>query len=207
MQLRIKEICEHNNISIAELGRMIGVTKSSIHTILSNGNPSLSTLDKIANALKIPVWQLFVSPKDLEKKELTALIEHKGQFYKATTLEELKVAVFRLCDKNNAERIEEAVKIMREIFIRNYHSLTEKEPREAVDKGEEEYTVYPAFTWKDITASIRTLPDELKIPFTLFIAGYTYSDIAEKLDLPVGTVKSRVYFARQELLKIVSKGV
>lgn len=207
MQLRIKEICEHNNISIAELGRMIGVTKSSIHTILNNGNPSLSTLDKIATALKIPVWQLFVSPQDIEKKELTALIEHNGQFYKATTLEELKVAVFQLFDKNNADRIEEAAKIMREIFIRNYHSILENEPREAVNKEGEEYTVELAFTMKEMTESIRLLPDELKTPFILFINGYTYSEIAEKLDLPVGTVKSRVYFARQELLKIVAKGV
>ena len=33
----------------------------------------------------------------------------------------------------------------------------------------------------------------------MFLSGYKYHEIAEKLDLPLGTVKSRIFFARQEL--------
>ncbi len=33
----------------------------------------------------------------------------------------------------------------------------------------------------------------------MYIAGYKYSEIAEKMDLPLGTVKSRIFFARKRL--------
>ncbi len=33
----------------------------------------------------------------------------------------------------------------------------------------------------------------------MHVAGYKYNEIAEKMDLPLGTVKSRIFFARQQL--------
>ncbi|MBP3519503.1 MAG: RNA polymerase sigma factor, partial [Parabacteroides sp.] len=52
---------------------------------------------------------------------------------------------------------------------------------------------------QEITAAISELNDEIKIPFTLFLDGYKYHEIAEKLSIPLGTVKSRIFFARKEL--------
>ncbi|GAA5220054.1 RNA polymerase sigma factor [Membranihabitans marinus] len=46
---------------------------------------------------------------------------------------------------------------------------------------------------------IGELPDTLKEPFQLYYEGFKYHEIAEQLDLPLGTVKSRIYFARKEL--------
>lgn len=33
----------------------------------------------------------------------------------------------------------------------------------------------------------------------MYIAGYKYSEIAEKMNIPLGTVKSRIFFARKRL--------
>ena len=33
----------------------------------------------------------------------------------------------------------------------------------------------------------------------MYIAGYKYSEIAEQMQLPLGTVKSRIFFARKRL--------
>ncbi|MDE7418700.1 MAG: RNA polymerase sigma factor, partial [Muribaculaceae bacterium] len=52
---------------------------------------------------------------------------------------------------------------------------------------------------KEITALINEFSDEFRIPFNMHVAGYKYSEIAEELDLPVGTVKSRIFFARKRL--------
>ncbi|MDE5998200.1 MAG: RNA polymerase sigma factor, partial [Muribaculaceae bacterium] len=52
---------------------------------------------------------------------------------------------------------------------------------------------------KEITALINTFSDEFRIPFNMHVAGYKYSEIAEELDLPVGTIKSRIFFARKRL--------
>jgi RNA polymerase sigma-70 factor (ECF subfamily) len=35
----------------------------------------------------------------------------------------------------------------------------------------------------------------------MYLSGYKYSEIAEKLNVPLGTVKSRIFFARRELQK------
>ncbi|MCE4564651.1 RNA polymerase sigma factor [Maribellus sp. CM-23] len=65
--------------------------------------------------------------------------------------------------------------------------------------------VYPApdsfYSSKEITKSINALEDEYKVPFTMFLDGYKYKEIAEELSLPLGTVKSRIFFTRKKLEK------
>jgi RNA polymerase sigma-70 factor (ECF subfamily) len=100
--------------------------------------------------------------------------------------------------------------IMRNIFINNYR----KEVRDQtfVDKTEGLYhinnsdntTTISEYVY-DIQAIYRllnSLSDEYRIPFTMHIAGFKYREIAEKLSLPLGTVKSRIFFTRQKLQEI-----
>ena len=65
--------------------------------------------------------------------------------------------------------------------------------------------VYPApdsfYSTKEIHKSINALGDEYKVPFTMFLEGYKYKEIAENLALPLGTVKSRIFFTRKKLEK------
>lgn len=56
-------------------------------------------MEKIATALNVPLWQLFASPDDVKGEELTALIHHKGEFYKATTIAELEKIVSEIKEK------------------------------------------------------------------------------------------------------------
>jgi RNA polymerase sigma-70 factor (ECF subfamily) len=69
--------------------------------------------------------------------------------------------------------------------------------------------VYPApdsfYSTKEIHKSINALEDEYKVPFTMFLDGYKYKEIAEKLDLPLGTVKSRIFFTRKKLEKSLNE--
>lgn len=65
--------------------------------------------------------------------------------------------------------------------------------------------IYPGpdsfYNSKEINISIQDLEDEYRIPFTMFLDGYKYKEIAEELDLPLGTVKSRIFFTRKKLEK------
>jgi RNA polymerase sigma factor (sigma-70 family) len=54
---------------------------------------------------------------------------------------------------------------------------------------------------KEIYKSINTLEDDYKVPFNMFLDGYKYKEIAEGLNLPLGTVKSRIFFTRKKLEK------
>lgn len=48
---------------------------------------------------------------------------------------------------------------------------------------------------------IENLNPEYRIPFKKFVAGFKYKEIAEDMDLPIGTVKSRIFFARKFLME------
>jgi RNA polymerase sigma factor (sigma-70 family) len=67
--------------------------------------------------------------------------------------------------------------------------------------------VYPGpdsiFSSQEINRSIQMLEDEYRIPFTMFLEGYKYKEIADELNLPLGTVKSRIFFTRKKLEKVL----
>ncbi len=55
------------------------------------------------------------------------------------------------------------------------------------------------YSFKEIDKNINALEEVYRIPFTLFLEGYKYHEIAEKINLPIGTVKSRIFFSRKIL--------
>lgn len=102
--------------------------------------------------------------------------------------------------------------IMRNIFINNYR----KGVRSAtiIDQTEDLYhlnlpqesgfeTPEGSIAAKEISSAINSFSDEYRIPFSMHVAGYKYNEIAEKMDLPLGTVKSRIFFARQRLQEML----
>ncbi|MFY9590519.1 MAG: RNA polymerase sigma factor, partial [Bacteroidales bacterium] len=65
----------------------------------------------------------------------------------------------------------------------------------------EEYNAENSINTKDIQSTIDNLEDDYRIPFQLFVDGYKYKEIADKTNLPIGTVKSRIFFARRQLME------
>ena len=97
---------------------------------------------------------------------------------------------------------------MRNIFINNYRQTVRKAT--ILDQTDDLYhlnisqesgliTPDGSYSVKEITQAINSFNDEYRVPFSMHIAGYKYSEIAQHLDLPLGTVKSRIFFARQRL--------
>lgn len=64
---RIKEILKTKGVTQQGLADMLGVTKISVAKTLT-GNPTQQTLEKIATALDVPMWQLFASPGEVAKE-------------------------------------------------------------------------------------------------------------------------------------------
>ncbi len=57
------------------------------------------------------------------------------------------------------------------------------------------------FIRKDLEKAITDLPTELKVTFMLNVEGFKYHEIAEELNIPIGTVKTRIFVARRILRK------
>jgi RNA polymerase sigma-70 factor (ECF subfamily) len=56
-----------------------------------------------------------------------------------------------------------------------------------------------SFSLKEINKAVEMLNEEMRVPFAMFVSGYKYNEIADRLNIPIGTVKSRIFTARQEL--------
>lgn len=98
--------------------------------------------------------------------------------------------------------------IMRNIFINNYRQTVRKAT--VIDQTEDLYhlnicqdsglsTPEGSVAVKEISKALNGFSDEYRVPFNMFVAGYKYNEIAEKMGLPLGTVKSRIFFARKRL--------
>lgn len=98
--------------------------------------------------------------------------------------------------------------IMRNIFINNYRKVVREQTY--VDQTDNLYylslpqdsgfeSTEGAYDLKEMRRVVSALPSDYRIPFSMHVAGFKYREIAEKLELPLGTVKSRIFFTRQRL--------
>ncbi|GAC1381770.1 MAG: RNA polymerase sigma factor [Ginsengibacter sp.] len=98
--------------------------------------------------------------------------------------------------------------IMRNIFINDYRKkskyqivsdtsdndfLLNYKPSVNTESGESRVQI------KEIQSAIEDLPEIFNVPFRLYFEGYKYHEISEILKEPLGTIKSRIHFARKLL--------
>ena len=63
MDLRIKDICREQGIMLKDLAKQLGLTEVGLSKSI-NGNPTIGRLEEIANALGVPVTELFDKSSD-----------------------------------------------------------------------------------------------------------------------------------------------
>jgi RNA polymerase sigma-70 factor, ECF subfamily len=104
-----------------------------------------------------------------------------------------------------------AVTIMRNIFINNYRkkirrgTILDQTPNNYyINSGGQviENDGETRMAYKELLRMVSALPEDFKRPFWMAYKGYKYDEIAEKLDAPLGTIKSRIFFARRKLQKM-----
>ena len=98
--------------------------------------------------------------------------------------------------------------IMRNIFINNYRRAVRANT--VVDRTEDLYHLNisqdsgiaspeASYGASEIMDAIGAFPEKYRVPFEMHVAGYKYEEIAEHMELPLGTIKSRIFSARQML--------
>ena len=55
----------------------------------------------------------------------------------------------------------------------------------------------------EINNCMKKLHSDFKTPLKLHMEGFKYKEIAEQLNMPIGTVKSRIFFGRKKLQKMI----
>ena len=61
---RIKDILKEKNMSVNELADILGISRQALSKQIQ-GKMLVETAQKIAAALGVPIWQLFVSPSEI----------------------------------------------------------------------------------------------------------------------------------------------
>jgi RNA polymerase sigma factor (sigma-70 family) len=105
------------------------------------------------------------------------------------------------------------ITIMRNTFINNYrHNVLHNTH---CDRTEESFYINltkcsgsdnpdSIYSVTEITKNIEQLKDKFRVPFKMFVAGYRYREIANTINLNIGTVKSRIFLARKVLMNQLS---
>ena len=99
--------------------------------------------------------------------------------------------------------------IMKNTFVSEYNK--KKRQKTYLDKTDNQYYLTSSsnartseeadseINLNEIYMAIEELPEAYRTPFKSFIEGYKYEEISANLDLPLGTVKNRIFLARKEL--------
>lgn len=104
--------------------------------------------------------------------------------------------------------------IMKNIFINNYRK--KMRANTIMDSTDNDYYINSGnvvisnkaesnIMMDELTEMIDGMEDGIRIPFMMHYEGFKYQEIADELELPLGTVKSRIFFARKELKGLINK--
>jgi len=129
------------------------------------------------------------SAKDLMQETFCRAFKHRDRFSKNTNFKAWMTTIMR----NN--------------FINDYRR---KKTRNQVMESIEDFSYFienkvtaadgdSVIMMKELQGLIEELSDELQKAFTMFVSGYHYDEIAKASNVPIGTVKSRIFFARKKL--------
>lgn len=102
------------------------------------------------------------------------------------------------------------ITIMKNTFINNYRR--KQRSKVFIDQSEDLYYLSNTITSKEdnadmhlyyteINKKIQEKKEEQKKPFEMFIDGYKYQEIADEMNISIGTVKSRIFFMRKRLME------
>lgn len=105
--------------------------------------------------------------------------------------------------------------LMRNIFINNYQRMARRKTfLDSTDlqifintkpANESENVMNSGFYREDLKKALRKINTEQRKPFLMYFSGLKYDEIADKLRIPLGTVKTRIHNARIQLKKFLNE--
>ncbi len=104
--------------------------------------------------------------------------------------------------------------IMKNIFINNYRKKAKSNT--IIDSTDNLYFINSGSTliendanrnilMTELNEMIESLEDNIRVPFVMHYEGFKYQEIADQFNLPLGTVKSRIFFARKALKNMIKE--
>ena len=132
------------------------------------------------------------SANDLVQDCMLKALDNKEKFVHSQNFKGWMYTIMRNLFINNYRRVTREISMMDDSYSIGRQNLLE------VEDGERfEY----AYDLKELHKVINAVPESMRKPFLMYVAGFKYNEIAEKMGLPIGTIKSRLFFVRKRLQK------
>lgn len=126
--------------------------------------------------------------KDLLQETLLKALSNRDKFVNSTNLKAWLYTIMKNTFINDYRRNQRA-----NTFIDKTDNLYFINNSNPSDTGSPESKIAE----KDIRKALASLTDDFRIPFEMYFNGYKYKEIADELNLSIGTVKSRIFFTRK----------
>ena len=130
--------------------------------------------------------------QDLVQDTILKALTYKSKFKEDTNLKGWLFTIMRNTFINNYrknQRAKTSNDTTKELYFLNVEDThTFNRPHESIE-------------FKEVWRNVNHMKDELLIPFKMHATGYKYQEIAKHLNIPIGTVKNRIFHARKEIQK------
>jgi RNA polymerase sigma-70 factor (ECF subfamily) len=156
-------------------------------------NDTLTSMESYLMAFAMNYTKNVEDAKDLTQETMLKAIRYRDYYTPKTNFKAWIFTIMRNIFINQYRRKVKSKTIFdnsQDLFLLN--SSTEKRD-----------TPYNYIADNEINKQLESLSDEYKEPFKMHYLGFKYKEIAEKLDIPIGTVKSRIFIARKKLMDLL----
>ena len=150
-------------------------------------------VDRLTGSLKPFAMKLTKDTEeanDLLQETLLKAFTNRDKFAEGTNLKAWMYTIMKNTFITNYQRM-----VRRNTFIDTTENLHYINSSESITQND----ASSSFTLNDINTAIENLQDTYKVPFLMHFRGFKYHEIADKLQIPIGTVKNRIHIARKEL--------
>jgi RNA polymerase sigma-70 factor, ECF subfamily len=129
--------------------------------------------------------------KDLLQETMLKALTYKDQFVQYTNLKAWTYTIMKNTFINNYRR-----------SVRQNTTFDNTKDLYLLNQNKDTSNISPdtSYATLEINRVIDNLDDEFRLPFKMHTEGYKYKEIAQKLELKIGTVKSRIFFTRKKLM-------
>lgn len=132
--------------------------------------------------------------KDLMQETMMRCFDKRDRFQEGTNFKSWSTTVMYNSFINHYRKGKTRNKVIKPVEDFNF----------VVENQSMDGDAYSIIMMKELGAMVDKLSDDYRIPFEMFVEGFHYDEISEKLDIPMGTVKSRIFYARKKLKSMVT---
>ncbi len=132
--------------------------------------------------------------KDLMQETLMRCFDKRDRFQEGSNFKSWSTTVMYNSYINHYRKRKTKNKVIKP--VENFNIFVENKSMEG--------NAYSLIMMKELKKIVNKLTDDYRIPFKMFVEGYQYDEIAEELDIPMGTIKSRIFYARKKLKAMVT---